>query len=85
MLDGGQLDKSKVRVFHTTQPFLDYVWVARKDAPAADRNAFSEAFLSLRAPAEASILEILRGTAFVRANDAEYDTLRAVAAKLNLL
>jgi phosphonate transport system substrate-binding protein len=85
MLDGGQLDKAKVRVFYTTPPFLDYVWVARKDAAAADRNAFAEAFLSLRAPAQQTILEILRGTSFVRANDAEYATLRGVAAKLNLL
>jgi phosphonate transport system substrate-binding protein len=85
MLDGGQLDKSKVRVFFTTPPFLDYVWVARKDVPAADRNAFADAFLSLRAPGSAPVLEILRGNAFVRANDAEYGTLRTVAAKLNLL
>ncbi len=85
MIDGGQLDKSKVRVFFTTPPFLDYVWVSRKDATATDRSAFSDAFLSLRAPAQAPILEILRGASFVRANDAEYDLLRAVAAKLKLL
>ena len=85
MIDGGQLDKSKVRVFFTTPPFLDYVWVSRKDAAAADRNAFSDAFLALRGQAHAPILEILRGTSFVRANDAEYDLLRAVAAKLKLL
>lgn len=85
MLDGGQLDKSKVRVFYTTPPFLDYVWVARKDAPAADREAFAAAFLALRAPADAAVLDIVRGTAFVRANDGEYDLLRSVATKLKLL
>jgi phosphonate transport system substrate-binding protein len=85
MVDGGQVDKAKVRVFYTTPPFLDYVWVARKDTAAADRAAFSDAFLSLRAPANAPILEILRGTGFVRANDAEYDTLRGIATKLKLL
>lgn len=85
MIDGGQLDKGKVRVFYTTPPFLDYVWVARKDTSVPDRTAFADAFLSLRAPSDAPILEILRGTAFVRANDAEYDTLRTIAAKLKLL
>src|ERR1700694_622167 len=40
MIDGNQLDKSKVRIFFTTPPFLDYVWVARKDIAAADRTAF---------------------------------------------
>jgi phosphonate transport system substrate-binding protein len=85
MIDGNQLDKSKVRVFHTTPPFLDYVWVARKDAPAADRAAFANAFLSLHPPADAAVLDILRGTSFVRANDAEYDLLRTIATKLKLL
>jgi phosphonate transport system substrate-binding protein len=85
MLDGGQLDKTKVRIFFTTPPFLDYVWVARKDVAAADRSAFSNAFLSLKAPADAPVLDILRGTQFVLANDAEYDTLRMIATKLKLL
>jgi phosphonate transport system substrate-binding protein len=85
MIDGGQLDKSKVRIFFTTPPFLDYVWVARKETSAADRSAFSNAFLSLKAPADAAVLDILRGTSFVRANDPEYDTLRMVATKLKLL
>lgn len=85
MLESGQLDKNKVRVFYTTPPFLDYVWVARKDIAPADRNAFAEAFLALRAPHDAAVLDILRGTSFVRANDGEYATLRSVAAKLNLL
>jgi phosphonate transport system substrate-binding protein len=85
MVDANQLDKSKVRVFVTTPPFLDYVWVARKDAAPADRAAFSNAFLSLHAPGDAAVLDILRGTAFVRANDAEYDLLRTIATKLKLL
>jgi phosphonate transport system substrate-binding protein len=85
MLDGGQIDKSKVRVFYTTPPFLDYVWVARKDTSAADRTAFAAAFLGLRAPGDAAVLDILRGTSFVRANDGEYDLLRTIATKLKLL
>lgn len=85
MIDGGQLDKAKLRVFYTTPPFRDYVWVGNKNVSDAERNAFIEAFLALKAPANAAVLEILRGTAFVRANDAEYDTLRGIAAKLKLL
>jgi phosphonate transport system substrate-binding protein len=85
MLDGGQLDKSKVRIFFTTPPFLDYVWVARKDSAPADRTSFAAAFLSLHAPGDAAVLEILRGTSFVRANDGEYDLLRTIATKLKLL
>ncbi|GAC1585273.1 MAG: putative selenate ABC transporter substrate-binding protein [Candidatus Elarobacter sp.] len=84
MVEGGQIDKTKARVFFTTPPFLDYVWVARKDAAPADRNAFANAFLGLRAPADAAVLEILRGASFVRANDGEYDLLRSIATKLKL-
>lgn len=85
LIDGGQIDKTKVRVFYTTRPFVDYVWVARKEIPAGERNAFAKAFLALRLPADAKVLGILRGTAFVRADDAEYATLRNVAVKLKLL
>ena len=85
LIDNGQLDKTKVRVFFTTPPFVDYVWVARKDINSADRDAFANAFLALHQPADVKVLEILRGTQFVRANDAEYSVLRAIAVKLNLL
>jgi len=53
MIDSGQLDKTKVRIFFATPPFLDYVWVARKDMAVADRSAFADAFL----PAHSRALE----------------------------
>src|SRR5215813_3846288 len=31
MIAEGKLDRTKVRVFYTSKPFVDYVWVARKD------------------------------------------------------
>src|SRR5581483_11119100 len=31
----GKVDAAKVRVFYTSPPFVDYVWVARKDVPEA--------------------------------------------------
>jgi phosphonate transport system substrate-binding protein len=83
--DGGQIDKTRVRVFYTTPPFVDYVWVARKDVPPAIREDLANAFLALRQPADDRVLAILRGTSFVKANDAEYATLRSIAKKLKLL
>jgi phosphonate transport system substrate-binding protein len=85
LIDGGQIDKAKVRVFYTTPPFVDYVWAARKDIAKADQDALTNAFLSLHSPADDKVLTILRGTSFVKANDAEYATLRNVAAQLKLL
>ena len=85
LTEGGQIDKTKVRVFFTTPPFVDYVWAARKDVSKADQDALANAFLSLRSPQDDKILAILRGTSFVRATDAEYATLRSIATKLKLL
>jgi phosphonate transport system substrate-binding protein len=79
------VDPAKVRVFYTTPPFVDYVWVARKDVNPALAQKFAEAFLKLQQPQDAQILDILRGTKFVRADDDEYTKLRAVAKQLGML
>lgn len=84
MLQAGQLDKTKVRVFFTTPPFMDYVWVARKQIDPATRDRFATAFLALKPSQDDQILRILRGEKFIKADDAEYDTLRHVAAALKL-
>ncbi len=84
MIADGSLDKSRVRVFYTTPPFLDYVWVARKDVSAAARQKFEAAFLALQKGRDDKVLEILRGTKFIRANDALYNDLRKIAKELKL-
>ena len=84
MLADGSLDKAKVRVFHTSPPFVDYVWVARKDVGAAEREKFAQAFLALDPARDAKVLSILRGSKFVRATDDEYEGLRKTAQELAL-
>lgn len=85
MVASKDIDGSKVRVFFTTPPFVDYVWVARKDVSPAIAAKMAEAFLGLQQPKDAQILDILRGNQFVRANDQEYETLRSVARQLGML
>jgi phosphonate transport system substrate-binding protein len=85
MVSNKDLDGSKVRVFFTTPPFVDYVWVARKDVTPAVAEKFAQAFLSLQQPRDAQVLDILRGDQFIRANDQEYETLRSVAKQLGML
>jgi phosphonate transport system substrate-binding protein len=84
MLSNGQLDRGKVRVFHTTAPFIDYVWVARDGTPEAAREKFAATFLSLTEERDAKILAILRGGHFRRVSDGEYDELRRIASELKL-
>jgi phosphonate transport system substrate-binding protein len=85
MVSESKLDGSKVRIFRTSEPFVDYVWVARKDVNPAQREKFANAFLNLREGRDSAILDILRGKNFVRADDAEYANIRSVAAQLKLL
>ena len=79
------VDPAKVRVFHTSAPFVDYVWVARKGLNPSLSNKFSNAFLALRNGKDDTILSILRGTDFVRADDAEYSHVREIARELKML
>src|ERR1051326_4652563 len=69
MVAEGKLDPAKVRVFHTSKPFVDYVWVGRKDLDEAMQEKFVQAFTELKEGRDDEILKILRGKAFVRANN----------------
>jgi len=85
MVADNKVDGGKVRVFYTSPAFVDYVWVARKDVPPPEREAFAKAFLSLKQGRDDKILSILRGKDFVRADDAEYTVIRNIARELKLL
>jgi phosphonate transport system substrate-binding protein len=82
MLADKTIDEQKARVFATSKPFIDYVWTVRKETDPALIERVRQAFLNLTDPA---VLAVLRGTKYVAADDAEYDPLRSVARKLNLL
>jgi phosphonate transport system substrate-binding protein len=84
MIAEGKLDKTKVRVFYTSKPFVDYVWVARKDVAREQREKFILAFTRLKEGKDDAILQILRGKSFVRATDDEYSVLRLVAEELKM-
>jgi phosphonate transport system substrate-binding protein len=84
MIAEGKLDKTKVRVFYTSKPFVDYVWVARKDVSQDQKEKFILAFTRLKEGKDDAVLQILRGKSFVRATDDEYGVLRLVAEELKM-
>jgi len=84
LIADGKLDKTKVRVFYTTKPFVDYVWAARKEIDKARQEKFAQAFLRLKEGQDDEVLKILRGKSFVRANDDEYSVLKSVAQELKM-
>jgi phosphonate transport system substrate-binding protein len=81
----GKLPGAKLKVFYTTPAFADYVWAARKGLPAADQQAFANALLKLQAGRDDKILGILRGSHYVRADDAEYGDVARTGKELGLL
>lgn len=80
----GKVVGAKLRVFHTTPAFVDYVWVSRKDVDKATQEKFADAFLRLIPGRDDAILNILRGRHFVRANTGEYAAIETVARRLSL-
>lgn len=85
LIADGTLNKTKLRVFHTSAPFVDYVWVARKDVDAKHQARFAQAFTGLKEGKDDEILKILRGKDFVKVTDAEYAGIRNLARELKLL
>ncbi|HSR09441.1 MAG TPA: phosphate/phosphite/phosphonate ABC transporter substrate-binding protein [Bryobacteraceae bacterium] len=84
MISEGKLNPNKVRIFYTSKPFVDYVWVARKDVDPATQEKFVQAFTNLKEGQDEEILKILRGKNFVRASNEEYTVLRLVAEDLKM-
>jgi phosphonate transport system substrate-binding protein len=84
MTKDGKADGSKMRVFYTTKPFVDYVWAARADLDKPTQEAIVKAFTQLEPGKDDKILTILRGKKFVAANNAEYDAIRTTAKQLKL-
>ena len=87
MTSQGKIDPAKVRVFWTTPPFFDYVWVARKGLAPRKADAVRDAFLALdRAdPQHRAILEALSASKYVPARDDDYGALREAALEAGLL
>ena len=87
MVKDGKLDAAKATVFFTTPPYFDYVWTARKGLDPKLAEAFAAAFLKLDANNSENkpILEFLRASKYVRANDRDYDKLRQAARDAGLL
>jgi phosphonate transport system substrate-binding protein len=87
MVKDGKIDPSRVKVFYTTPPFYDYIWVARKGLDPKFAEGFKAAFLKLDAsnPTHKPILDLLNAAKYVKAVDSNYDKLRQAAKDSGLL
>lgn len=87
MLATGQLRSDAVRVFYTTPPFFDYVWVASRKLDPKIAEAFANSMLALRPddPEQKALLQILNAQQYVPAHAADYAKLREAAIRAGLL
>ncbi len=87
MVSENKLDSTQVRVFYTTPPFFDYIWVARKSLDPKIAEAFSTAMLKLdgNEPTQKVILDLLSASKYVKAEDSDYNKLRQAAIDAGLL
>lgn len=79
------IEAGAFRIFHVSKPFVDTVWVARKEVSSEDQEKFAKVFIALKQGLNDQVLQILRGKDFVRANNEEYNILRLVAQQLKML
>lgn len=87
MIKSGKLSDGQVRVFYTTPPFYDYVWVARGGLDPGLMQRFSDALLKLDAsnPKDKPLLELLNAEKYAVANASDYSQLRQAAKDDGLL
>jgi phosphonate transport system substrate-binding protein len=87
MTANGQLKPDAVRVFYTTPPFFDYVWVANKNLDPKVANSFADSMRALSAdnPDQKALLDLLNAKGYVVANDGDYGKLREAAKNAGLL
>jgi phosphonate transport system substrate-binding protein len=82
-----KVDLSKVNVFYTTPPYVDYCWTARADLDKGLQEKITAAFLKLDAanPEHKRLLDLHRTKKYIKANDADWKSVEDAAAAAGLL
>jgi phosphonate transport system substrate-binding protein len=82
-----KVDTSKVKVFWTTPPYVDYVWTARGELDQGLRERIASAFLKLKYdnPEHRKLLDLHRTKGYVRARDADWKGIEEAAKAAGLL
>jgi phosphonate transport system substrate-binding protein len=82
-----KVDLTKVNVFYTTPPYVDYVWTARGDLDRGIQDKIVAAFLKLdhANPEHKRLLDLHRTKKYIRANDADWKSTEEAAMAAGLL
>lgn len=87
LIQGRKVDASKVVVFWTTPPYVDYVWTVRGDLDKGLRERIASAFLKLdyADPEHRRLLDLHRTRKYIRASDEDWKGIEEAATAAGLL
>ncbi len=82
-----KVDLSKVNVFWTTPPYVDYVWTARGDLDKGLQERITAAFLKLDYgnPEHKQLLDLHRTKKYIKASDEDWKGIEEAAVAAGLL
>ena len=82
-----KVDLSRVNVFWTTPPYVDYVWTARGDLDKGFQEKITAAFLKLdyRNPEDKKLLDLHRSKKYITATDEDWKGIEEAAVAAGLL
>lgn len=87
LVQSKKVDLTKVNVFYTTPPYVDYVWTARGDLDKGIQEKLTAAFLKLDYgnPEHRWLLDLHRTRKYIKANDADWKEIEEAAIAAGLL
>ncbi len=87
LLETKKVDTSKVGVFWTTPPYVDYVWTVRGGLDKSIIDKISKAFLKLdyKNPDHKKLLDLHRTKGYIPAKDADWKGIEEAAVSAGLL
>ena len=82
-----KVDLTKVNVFYTTPPYVDYVWTVRGDLDMGLQEKIASAFLKLDYgnPEHRRLLDLHRTKKYIKAHDADWKATEDAAIAAGLL
>lgn len=87
LVQAKKIDLSKVSVFYTTPPYVDYVWTSRGDLDQGLQDKITAALLKLdyANPEHRKLLDLHRTKKYIRANDADWKGTEEAAIAAGLI
>jgi len=87
LIETKKVDTSKVNIFWTTPPYVDYVWTVRAGVDKATVEKITKAFLKLdyNKPNDKKLLDLYRTKGYITAKDEDWKGIEEAAVAAGLI